>query len=58
VRLLFGLDLQPMLDPAQKPIRFVEVSTSPRGSRSNSRRAAQGLEHTRFLKKRMMRSVD
>ena len=58
VCLLFGLDLQPMLDTAEKPICLVERQHFTARQQVQFTKGSQGSEHTRFLQEWMMRAVD
>ena len=58
VDLLFGLDLQAMLDAAEKSIRVIKSQNFLAREKMQLTQCSQRLEHTRFLQERMLRSVD
>src|SRR4029453_12369413 len=58
VCLLFGLDLQTMLDTAEKPICLVERQHFTPRQQVQFTKSSQGSEHTGFLQEWMLRAVD
>src|SRR4029453_10823137 len=58
VCLLFGLDLQTMLDRAEKPIFLVRGYHFTPRQQVQFTKSSQGSEHTGFLQEWMLRAVD
>src|SRR5262249_19775361 len=58
VGLLFGLDLQTMLDAAQKSIRAIKCQDFLVREKIQFTQRTQRLEHARFLEERMPGSID